>query len=288
MKDLKLTSPSVISSLIEEYDFKFSKSLGQNFLADENILRKIIDSALLNSEDMVLEIGPGIGALTFAISNIVNKVVAVEIDKSLIPILDKVLKNRDNVSVIHGDILKIDLKKLEETYFQKKPFKVVANLPYYITSPIIMTLLESNLNIDLMVFTVQKEVAQRLTALPGNKDYGAITVAINYYCQAEIITYISRNVFIPKPNVDSAVVRLIVREQPPVKLKDEALFFNLVKTVFKYRRKTLLNALSHGLEFKDKDHLENLLINVGIDPMRRGETLSIEEFAIISNRIKSV
>lgn len=287
MKELKLTSPSVINSLIEEYDFKFSKSLGQNFLADENILKKIIESASLDPEDMVLEIGPGIGALTFAISNRVNKIAAVEIDKSLIPLLDKVLKGRDNVIVIHGDILKTNLKELEEMYFQNKPFKVIANLPYYITSPIIMNLLESNLNIDLMVFTLQKEVAQRLTASPGNKDYGAITVAINYYCQAEIITYVSKNVFMPRPNVDSAVVRLIIREQPPVEVENKDIFFNLVKTVFRYRRKTLLNALAQGGNLKDKVDLENLLKNVGIDPMRRGETLSIEEFAIISNIIKS-
>lgn len=287
MKELKLTSPSVINSLIEEYDFKFSKSLGQNFLADENILKKIIESASLDPEDMVLEIGPGIGALTFAISNRVNKIAAVEIDKSLIPLLDKVLKGRDNVIVIHGDILKTDLKELEEMYFQNKPFKVIANLPYYITSPIIMNLLESNLNIDLMVFTLQKEVAQRLTASPGNKDYGAITVAINYYCQAEIITYVSKNVFMPRPNVDSAIVRLIIREQPPVEVENKDIFFNLVKTVFRYRRKTLLNALAQGGNLKDKVDLENLLKNVGIDPMRRGETLSIEEFAIISNIIKS-
>lgn len=287
MKELKLTSPSVINSLIEEYDFKFSKSLGQNFLADENILKKIIESASLDPEDMVLEIGPGIGALTFAISNRVNKIAAVEIDKSLIPLLDKVLKGRDNVIVIHGDILKTNLKELEEMYFQNKPFKVIANLPYYITSPIIMNLLESNLNIDLMVFTLQKEVAQRLTASPGNKDYGAITVAINYYCQAEIITYVSKNVFMPRPNVDSAIVRLIIREQPPVEVENKDIFFNLVKTVFRYRRKTLLNALAQGGNLKDKVDLENLLKNVGIDPMRRGETLSIEEFAIISNIIKS-
>ncbi|HHY14057.1 MAG TPA: 16S rRNA (adenine(1518)-N(6)/adenine(1519)-N(6))-dimethyltransferase RsmA [Thermoanaerobacterales bacterium] len=287
MEDLKLTSPSIINNIIKRHGFKFTKSLGQNFLADGNVLETIIDSALLSEKDMVLEIGPGIGALTFDMANKVEKVVAVEIDKSLIPILAKTLEGKENTSIIHGDILKIDLEDLWNNYFDGKSFKVVANLPYYITTPIIMSLLESKLNIDLMVFTVQKEMAERLTASPGNKDYGAITVAVNYYCQAEIITSISRNVFIPRPNVDSAIIRLVTRDKPPVELQDEDVFFTLIRTVFKYRRKTLLNAISLEGKLGDKSYIKELLLDMNIDPKRRGETLSIDEFAEISNKISS-
>ncbi|QSQ08542.1 Ribosomal RNA small subunit methyltransferase A [Koleobacter methoxysyntrophicus] len=287
MDSLKLTSPGVINKIVREYNFRFSKGLGQNFLADENILNKIINSAMLVPGDRVLEIGAGIGTLTREISSRAEKVVAVEIDKDLIPILEENLKGRENIQIINGDILKLNLRELEKIYFGGKPFKVIANLPYYITTPIIMTLLEEGLNLQLMVFTLQKEVAERLTASPGTKAYGALTVAVNYYCHCEIISTVSRNVFFPKPGVDSAIIRLKMRQTPPVEVTDPELFFDIIKTVFKYRRKTLLNALSKDSSIiGKKNRLESFLLSTGINPARRGETLSIEEFARISNGIK--
>jgi len=281
-----LTSPRFLKDLLTRHGFSFSKSLGQNFLIDENILNKIVSGAEISKEDNVLEIGPGAGTLTYALARQAAKVVAVEIDSALLPVLKETLDGLDNVQVIHGDILKMDLNDLIQSSFDNKPFKVVANLPYYITTPIIMRFLEEELPYSSITVMIQKEVAERMAAKPGNKDYGALSVAVQFYTQPKIIGKVPSSVFMPPPKVDSIVINLKKRSSPAVDVADTARFFQVVKAVFAQRRKTLLNTLNAAnIARLDKEELSKLLRSLNIDPQRRGETLTLEELAAISNNI---
>lgn len=281
----RLYSPSVTKDVVKKYNFRFSKSLGQNFLTDKNIIDKICEGAEITKDDGVIEIGPGIGNLTQELCERAGKVVAIELDRKLIPILGDTLSTYDNVEVIHGDVLKIDLQELIETKFEGRNVKVVANLPYYITTPIIMKLLEDRYKVDKIVVMIQKEVAERMKSDPGSKIYGALSVAVQYYSKPKIVTEVSRNVFVPKPNVDSAVIMLDIYDEPRVKVKDEKLFFSVVKAAFGKRRKTLSNALSSSALDISKDEINEILEKSDIDPKIRGERLSIEEFAKIAETI---
>lgn len=286
MKDTTVSAAT--KELLKKYNLKAVKKFGQNFLTDEGILRTIIDSSGLSKEDCVLEIGPGLGALTQGLCQRAGKVLAVEIDRQLMPVLKVVLFGYDNVQVINDDILKLDLKTVLSEQFGNVPAKVVANLPYYITTPIIMKLLEDRLNLKSITIMVQKEVGDRLCAPPGGKDYGALTVAVQYYCVPNKILVVPSDAFIPQPEVDSMVVRLDVREKPAVKVRDEEMFFRVVKASFAQRRKTLLNALSSGNFGLSKDRIKAILDGCNIQENRRGETLSLEEFAAIADEISDL
>jgi len=270
---------------MDKFGFRFSKSLGQNFLIDENMVDKILDGATLTENDVVLEIGPGIGVMTQAMSQRVKKVVSVEIDSALIPVLDYTLEGCDNVKVIHNDVLNVDLHKLIEEEFDGQRPKVVANLPYYVTTPIVMKFLEEHIPVTDIVIMIQKEVADRMASEPSNKTYGALSVAVQYYCNVSMVARVPKGVFMPQPGVDSAVVRLAIRDEKPVSLIDEAIFFNTVRDAFGKRRKTLLNALSSGRLGLEKALCREVLESASIDPKRRGETLSIDEFATLANAI---
>lgn len=283
----KIASPKKTKEIIAQYQFRFSKSLGQNFLIDENILKKIVEGAQVTQEDYVIEVGPGIGSLTQYIADKAKSVVAIEIDKGLIPILQNTLVDYPNVEVLHQDVLKTDLYKLIEEKFAKNKVKVIANLPYYVTTPIVMRFLEEKLPITSMTIMIQQEVARRMEANPSTKDYGALSIAVQYYCQPKIIAKVPPSVFIPQPKVDSTVIRLDILEKPRVYVKNEKLFFDIVKDAFGKRRKTLLNALSTGNLKLDKQWVREVLETVGIDGNRRGETLSIEEFALLANEISN-
>lgn len=286
---MKLYSPATVKYLADKYGFHFQKNLGQNFLIDGNIVNKIVDSATLTSQDLVLEIGAGIGTLTQALSEKAGQVIVIEIDKNLLPILDETLGECDNIKIHVGNALKTNFDELVSARTKGefgpggRPYKIVANLPYYITSPLIMHSLENHFNISEIVIMVQKEVADRLTAKPGNKDYGALTVSVNYYSQPENVLRVPKKVFIPQPEVESAVVKLKVMENPPVKVKSENLFFQVVKAAFGQRRKTLANTLSGIVDRKET--IKQILTSLEIDPGRRGETLSLDEFAYIANAI---
>ena len=285
-----LTSPKVVKAILEKHGFYFTKSLGQNFLIDNNILKKIVRAADIGSQDRVLEIGPGIGTLTRELGILAQKVVTVEIDQRLIPILQETLAGFDNISVIHGDILKIDLMELVHNSFDGKPFKVVANLPYYITTPIIMGILERGVPFESITVLIQKEVAQRIVASPGNKDYGALSVAVQYYTIPRIVGKVPASVFMPPPKVDSMIITMERRKEPPVFVGSPELFFDVVHASFAKRRKTLVNNLMDAtkiLEGWSRQEIEELLWECGIDPQRRGETLNFQEFASISNNILS-
>ncbi len=281
----RIYSPAITKEIIHRHGFRFSKSLGQNFLIDGNVIDSICTKAEITEKDQVLEVGPGIGTLTQELCERAGKVVAIELDKTLLPILDETLASYKNVEIVQGDVLKIDLHSLFENKLPEGNVKVVANLPYYITTPIVMRLLEERLNIDKIVVMVQKEVAQRMMASPGNKDYGALSVAVQYYSQANIIVNVPSNVFIPRPNVDSAVIMLDVYDKPRVEVKNEKLFFSIVKAAFGKRRKTLLNALSSSTLSITKEAVKEALIMCNIDPIRRGETLTIEEFATLADHM---
>ncbi len=280
---MKLYEPKTIKAIREQYGFKFSKSLGQNFLTDKNIIDEIIEGAQIEAEDAVLEIGPGIGVLTYEAAQIADKVFAVEIDKTLIPIIEENLKEFDNVEIINEDILKLDVNKIIDETGSKK-VKIIGNLPYYITTPIIMKLLEDGVRAESITIMMQKEVADRIKASPGSKAYGAISVAVQYYCTVEKIASVPRSVFVPQPNVDSAVLRLNIRKEKPVELTNQKLFFDCIKAGFGQRRKTLLNSLQ-TLQGTSKDLIGDSLKAAGVDPTRRAETLSLEEFAQISNEV---
>jgi 16S rRNA (adenine1518-N6/adenine1519-N6)-dimethyltransferase len=273
--------------MIKKNDFKIAKKFGQNFLVNESVLKGIIEGSELTKEDCVLEIGPGLGVMTQVLCEKAGKVLAVEIDRELIPILKVSLFGYDNVQLINDDILKLDLKSVLKDRFGDTPVKVVANLPYYITTPIIMKLLEEDINLKSITIMVQKEVGERLGAEPGGKDYGALSVAVQYRCIPRKIMLVPPESFIPQPEVESMVVRLDSREEPPVQLKDEKMYFRVVKAAFGQRRKTLLNALASGNLGKSKEEIRELLKVNGIDENRRGETLSLEEFAKIANAIIS-
>lgn len=283
----ELYMPSKTKQVIADHGFRFSKSLGQNFLIDGNIITKICEGADIGEADGVIEIGPGIGTLTQQLSKYAKKVVAVELDTKLLPILEETLEGLDNVKVINDDILRVDIEKLIEEEFKGLKVKVVANLPYYITTPIIMKLLESKYEIESISVMIQKEVAERMVAKPGKKDYGSLSVAVQYYSSAEIVTIVPSTVFIPKPNVDSAVIKLSIHKTPPVQVIDPKLMFKVVKSGFGQRRKTILNSLSGGYLELDKDILREVLEEAGIDLKKRAEVLSIEDFARISDVISN-
>ncbi|HAX72279.1 MAG TPA: 16S rRNA (adenine(1518)-N(6)/adenine(1519)-N(6))-dimethyltransferase [Firmicutes bacterium] len=281
---IDIANKSNTKQIIERHGFTFRKSFGQNFLTDTNILNKIVDAADLNDEVGVIEIGPGIGALTEFIARRAKKVVAYEIDPRLIPILAETLAPYDNVKVINQDILKADVASMiEEEFKDVKHIAVVANLPYYITTPILMGLIEKRLPIDWYVTMMQKEVAERLSAKPCSKDYNALSIAVQYYTEAKIAINVPKTVFIPAPNVDSSVVKLVRRDAPAVEVEDEAFFMDLVHAAFKQRRKTLQNNLSTRFSQFTKPVVSELLLEAGIEPSRRGETLSIEEFGQLAN-----
>lgn len=277
----KLIEPQNTIALIKAHDFSFKKRFGQNFLIDPHVLDKIIRGAEIGKEDAVLEIGPGIGTLTQALCEAAGEVTAVEIDRDLIPILEKTLAAYDNVRIINEDILKLDLSAISE-----KPLKVVANLPYYITTPIIMGLFESGAPLLSITVMVQKEVADRMQAAPGGKDYGALSLAVQYYAEAEIIANVPPNCFIPRPGVGSAVIRLTKHTAPPVQPKDEKFMFRLIRAAFAQRRKTLVNTLRNDSSLSySREQLETVLAAMGLPAAVRGERLSLAEFAELSDRL---
>ena len=281
-----LASPRVIKEILSEYEFRFSKSLGQNFLIDEGALAGILSGADISEDDCVLEIGPGFGTLTQRLCGAAKKVVCVEIDKTVIPILEENLKDFDNFEIINDDIMKIDVKSLVEEKFGTENVKVAANLPYYITTPIIMMLLESKVKFKSITVMVQKEVAKRLCASEGTKDFGAISLAVQYFCSANYLFDVPNTSFMPPPKVTSTVVRLDLLDKPRVSVKKEEMFFKTVKASFAQRRKTLLNALSNaGFSGFSKAEISEILKNIGIDEKRRGETLSIDEFARLADAL---
>lgn len=283
-----IATPSRTKEIMKEHGFSFKKSLGQNFLTEPNILRNIAGAAELTKEDYVIEIGPGIGALTEHLARNAAHVLAFEIDQRLISVLDDTLSPYDNVTVINEDILKADVETIVSEIFPKDAtIKVVANLPYYITTPIMMHLLMSNLDIEMMVVMMQKEVADRITAVPKTKAYGSLSIAVQYYMDAELAFIVPKTAFVPQPNVDSAIIKLVKRERPRVDVTDEDFFFRVSKSGFAQRRKTLWNNLvSHfGKEEETKKWLEVSLEESGIDPKRRGETLSLEEFGALANAL---
>ena len=286
----ELSSPSKVFSLFKQFNFNTSKRLGQNFLVDNNIIGKIIDAADLTKDDLVVEIGPGLGVLTQSIADKTRQVYTIEIDRNLQPILEYNLKQYNNVKVFFQDALKADFDSLvfREAGGENSNYKVIANLPYYITTPLIMHILESKFNVDLVVIMVQREVAERMTAPPGKKDYGALSVAVQYYSEPEIICRVPKTVFIPAPEVDSTVIRLTKRKTPPVELKSEKLFFKLVRAAFNQRRKTILNALAGGGLGLTKEDWKSSLEKLNIDPLRRGETFSLQEFAMLANFVYEI
>lgn len=280
---MDISNKSRTRAIIEKHEFKFKKKFGQNFLTDANILKKIIDAARLNKNVSVIEVGPGIGALTEYIARNAANVVAYEIDDTLIPILEEVMAPYDNVKIINEDILKAEVKAMIDSQMPEAEIAVVANLPYYITTPILMGLIEARLPIDRYVVMMQLEVARRLSARPGTKDYNALSIAVQYYCDVDIAINVPRDVFIPVPNVDSVVVVLKRKPEPPVTVKDEDFFMELVHASFNQRRKTLLNNLSSYFEQLSKEVVMGLIEEAGVAPSVRGEALSIQEFARITD-----
>ena len=280
---MNLCSPTELKALLNRHGFNFSKTLGQNFLIDKNVLNKIVSASELNENSCVLEIGPGAGTLTRRLAETGARCTAVEIDKALLPILGETLAGFDNFNLINSDILKVDLKKLIKDEFDNKPFHVIANLPYYITTPIIMQILESRLPVVSMTLMVQKEVADRMCATCGSKEYGALSVAVQYYTIPTVICRAEPHCFIPQPKVASSVVHLKVSATPTVTVSDEKKFFAIVKSSFGQRRKTLLNALSKSPYFSaNKDSVRSALVQMGVDENIRGEKLSISQFAKLS------
>ena len=282
----KLSNPQKTIEVLQKYNFSFQKKFGQNFLIDPHVLDKIIAAAEITKDDFVLEIGPGIGTLTQYLAEAAREVVAVEIDSTLIPILEDTLSAYDNVSVINEDVLKVDLRKLDEERNGGKPIKVVANLPYYITTPIIMSLFESHVPLKSLTVMVQKEVALRMQAGPGTKDYGALSLAVQYYASPYLAANVPPNCFMPRPNVGSAVIRLTRFEETPVQVKDEKLLFRLIRASFNQRRKTLQNGLvnSQELDFT-KEQVAAAIATLGVSPSVRGEALTLEQFAALANAL---
>lgn len=279
-----LGNPKNTIEIIQKYEFMFQKKFGQNFLIDTHVLEKIISAAGITKDDCVLEIGPGIGTMTQYLAENAGHVVAVEIDRNLIPILKETLADYDNVTVINEDILRVDIKALAEEYNGGKPIKVVANLPYYITTPIIMGLFESGVPIDNITVMVQKEVADRMKEGPGSKDYGALSLAVQYYAEPEIVANVPPNCFIPRPNVGSAVIRLTRHKEMPVQVKDPALMFKIIRASFNQRRKTLQNGLGNASELPyTKEQIAAAIAEMGLTPTIRGEALSLAQFAQLSD-----
>lgn len=283
MDDKKLYSPKVMKDILDKYGFKFSKNLGQNFLIDGNIINNIADTAELDVNSGVIEIGPGFGTLTQVLCKKAKKVVAIEVDKSLENVHKETL-NYDNIKIIYEDFMKVDVDKLIEEEFQGMDVKVVANIPYYITTPIIMKILEERYKISKIVVMVQKEVAQRLNSKPGSKEYGAITLAVQYRADTNIAMIVPNTVFMPRPKVDSAVIEFNILKKPRIEVIDEKMLFAVIKASFGQRRKTIINGLSNNLKLS-KDLVKEVLERAGIDPGIRGETLSLQEFGIISDEM---
>ncbi len=281
-----LGNPQKTIEILQKYDFSFQKKFGQNFLIDTHVLDKIISAAHITKEDMVLEIGPGIGTMTQYLAEAAGKVIAVEIDKNLIPILEDTLSEYNNVRVINEDVLKLDLRKLADEENGGKAIKVVANLPYYITTPIIMGLFENHVPVESITVMVQKEVADRMQTGPGNKDYGALSLAVQYYAEPYIVANVPPNCFMPRPKVGSAVIRLTRHEKPPVEVKDEKLMFDIIRASFNQRRKTLANGLNNSDKITcSKEIITEAIEKLGKGASVRGEALSLQEFASLSNDI---
>ena len=284
MPEPTLGNPQNTIAVLQKYNFSFQKKFGQNFLIDTHVLDKIIRAAEITKDDYVLEIGPGIGTMTQYLANAARKVTAVEIDKSLIPILADTLQEYDNVSVINEDVLKVDIAKLAQEENGGRPIKVVANLPYYITTPIIMGLFESHVPVKSITVMVQKEVADRMQVGPGTKDYGALSLAVQYYARPYIVANVPPNCFMPRPKVGSAVIRLERYEEPPVQVEDEHLMFRIIRASFNQRRKTLVNGLVNSTEISfGKEEIISAVEKLGKGPSVRGEALTLEEFATLSN-----
>ena len=280
----KLSNPQRTIEVIKKYEFCFQKKFGQNFLIDGHVLDKSIAGAGVTKDDMVLEIGPGIGTMTQYLAEAAGKVVAVEIDRNLLPILQETLADYDNVKVIHADVLSLDLEKLVQEENGGRPIKVVANLPYYITTPIIMALFEQHVPLANVTVMVQKEVAARMKSGPGSKDYGALSLAVQYYAEPYIVANVPCNCFMPRPNVDSAVIRLTRYEEPPVQVKDEKMLFKIIRASFNQRRKTLQNGLNNSSELNfTKDQIAAAIAEAGFSPSVRGEALTLEQFAKLTD-----
>lgn len=281
--------PKNTIEVIQKYEFAFQKKFGQNFLVDTHVLDKIIEAAGVTKEDMVLEIGPGIGTMTQYLAEKARQVVAVEIDSRLIPVLEETLKDYGNVTIMNDDILKVDINRLAEEYNNGRPIKVVANLPYYITTPIIMGLFESSVPLDNITVMVQKEVADRMQVGPGTKDYGALSLAVQFYAEPYIVANVPPNCFIPRPNVGSAVIRLTRHKEPPVQVKDAKLMFRLIRASFNQRRKTLQNGLNNSPEVSfTKEQIIAAIDSLGVSPTVRGEALTLEQFARLSDYLSNV
>lgn len=286
MSGQTLGNPQKTIEILQKYDFSFQKKFGQNFLIDTHVLDKIISAAHITKEDMVLEIGPGIGTMTQYLAEAAGKVIAVEIDRNLIPILEDTLSEYNNVRVINEDVLKLDLRKLADEENGGKAIKVVANLPYYITTPIIMGLFENHVPVESITVMVQKEVADRMQTGPGNKDYGALSLAVQYYAEPYIVANVPPNCFMPRPKVGSAVIRLTRHEKPPVEVKDEKLMFDIIRASFNQRRKTLANGLNNSDKITcSKEIITKAIEKLGKGASVRGEALSLQEFAKLSNDI---
>lgn len=284
MNQPTLGNPQNTIAVLQKYNFSFQKKFGQNFLIDTHVLDKIIRSAEITKDDFVLEIGPGIGTMTQYLACAAREVVAVEIDKALIPILEDTLSSYDNVTVINEDVLKLDIVKLAQERNGGKPIKVVANLPYYITTPIIMGLFESHVPVQSITVMVQKEVADRMQVGPGTKDYGALSLAVQYYAKPYIAANVPPNCFMPRPKVGSAVIRLECHEEPPVQVEDEKLMFRIIRASFNQRRKTLANGLKNSPEISlSREGIERAIAELGKGASVRGEALNLEEFATLSN-----
>ncbi len=279
--------PQNTIAVLQKYNFNFQKKYGQNFLVDTHVLEKIMDAAQITADDCVVEIGPGIGTMTQYLAERAGSVVAVEIDKNLIPILQETLSEYDNVTIINEDILKVDLNRIVEEKNEGRPVKVVANLPYYITTPIIMGLFENHVPLQSITIMVQKEVADRMQIGPGTKDYGALSLAVQYYARPEIVAIVPPNCFIPRPGVASAVIRLTRYEEPPVQVTDEAFLFALIRASFNQRRKTLANGLSNAQNLSlTREQVTEALESMGLSPTVRGEAMTLSQFAALSEMLK--
>lgn len=282
-----LGTPTATAAVINKYDFHFAKKYGQNFLIDKSMLEKITDAAEVTENDCVLEIGPGIGTMTQYLAEKARHVVVVEIDTNLIPILKDTLSSYDNITIINEDILKVDLNELVNKYNDGKPIKVVANLPYYITTPIVMGLLEKKVPLDSITIMVQKEVADRMQVGPGTKDYGALSLAVQYYSKPEIVAVVPPECFMPRPNVSSSVIRLKIYDKPPVEAKDTEHMFRLIRASFNQRRKTLSNGLSNDKSLNlTREDVVNALVKMGLSETIRGEVLTLGQFAELSDILK--
>lgn len=279
----RISNPSVTKAIVNKYEFAFQKRFGQNFLIDGHVINKIVDGSELSSDDIAVEIGPGIGSLTQYLCEVCDQVIAIEIDKVLIPILEDTLRDYDNLTIINEDVLKVDMDQLLGPY-KGKDIKIVANLPYYITTPIIMNILENRVPVKSITIMIQKEVADRINASPGNKNYGALSLAVQYYAKTQLVANVPPNCFMPRPKVGSAVIRLIRHESPIIQVKDDHKMFKIIRSAFNQRRKTMSNTLKHHLNI-DKTVTSEVLESLGINPSIRGEALSLEQYALITDKM---